>query len=267
MTDIIPMNGIVGVFDILGYQSFLENNEPEQAAREVLGTLSRVDQSVIDSVAEKLPGFKHHKPLLESIRWLIFSDTILITTGAVEVEIPSKQLLRWLIFLRICAELQLHMFQFGLPCRAAISIGKFLVIQNCFAGRSIVDAYGLAKHIDLAAAILSNEAGELFRSLLSTVREGKHPPVFDELVVDYLVPFKGGQEKRFATLNYLQFMQRESEDTSSLQNDLVQMVYRSFWGHNKEIPSDASRKAKNTEQYFRFLKCRFPDSFAGASSW
>jgi hypothetical protein len=45
-TERVYQNGLVGLFDILGYQAFLEKNSPETAAEKVLDILLKLDEEM-----------------------------------------------------------------------------------------------------------------------------------------------------------------------------------------------------------------------------
>jgi hypothetical protein len=260
-----PVSGIVGFFDILGYQSFLEVNEPEVAALTVLNMLSEIDKVVMKYLIEKLPDALTDKNIIDRFKWLVFSDTILFTAGTSEPEDAVTSMKRWVFFLIASDILQWHMFQFGLPLRGAITSGKFIIIGNCFAGRPIIEGYELSQNLDLAATILSHAANlELSQTLQSvekivddklkwTKETTKSIRRFiKSAAVEYLVPFKS-REERYMTLGLgaapIFTGQMPAEDVS-------QMVFEAFWKHNKGITHDAARKARNTEQYLRFLRYR-----------
>lgn len=262
--------GIIGFFDILGYQSFIQNNEPETAAHEVLNTLIGIDKKVMEYIAKIILapiGVKSYEDDLKKIRWLVFSDTILITSLGSEPETAPETTLRWLLFLSACAVLQRHMFEFGLPLRGAITTGKFVIKGNCFAGRPIIEGYQLTQNIDLAATIFSSSAyDELSQTVQNTEQQikeqGKEPTslrqTIEGLTLQYLVPLETMEEKRYTTFNFLAIPTTTGQKPTP---DVAQMVFEAFWKHNKDIPSDASKKATNTEQYLRFLKYKHPTHF------
>jgi hypothetical protein len=74
--------GMVGFFDILGFQSFLENNEPEDAAEQVLKAIVEIPKVVPEELAKAFPESKPESEALRThireTKWLIFSDTILM---------------------------------------------------------------------------------------------------------------------------------------------------------------------------------------------
>jgi hypothetical protein len=260
MSKVESLSGIIGFFDILGYKSFLVNNEPESAASQVLDAITQVGQVITDYIKKEYPeGATKHSELLKSIQWLVFSDSILITIPVSKNE-PSHESIHWIFFLLSCSVLQRHMFEFGLPLRGAISVGNFMIKDNCFVGRPIVEAYQMTEDIDLAATILLPKA---YDQLIEVSTKSKKPDVMrdvfiNKFITEYYVPLKTSG-KLLYTLN---FYAHSSPSGQKPKEDLAQMVFETFWKHNKDIPSDVVAKARNTEQYLRFLKFKHPEHFS-----
>lgn len=156
-------SGLVGFFDILGYQNLLEKNEPEDMAQSVLPILTHIDTTV----KKGLPKIFHTEKeaeqelslikIIDSIKWLVFSDSILITMP-LEDTIDRESSRRWTAFMSLCISLQGSMFKAGLPLRGAITHGKFVIQDTFFAGRAIVEAYKFCNKLDLAACVFTNNA-------------------------------------------------------------------------------------------------------------
>ena len=113
MKDEEPQEGIIGFFDILGYQSFLQNNSAEYAAKEVLGTLTNLDEQIPSLVAKAIEE-RTIPSWVSGTKWLIFSDTILLTSSLSEIEKDIMKITRWMGFVMTCLSLNTHMFKFGL---------------------------------------------------------------------------------------------------------------------------------------------------------
>ena len=84
--------GLVGFFDILGYQNLLERNEPEKIAEDVLPILTNIGERVVNKFRElhnvvtsdvrlRKGSSTAEKELkiIEAVSWLVFSDTVLLT--------------------------------------------------------------------------------------------------------------------------------------------------------------------------------------------
>ena len=239
----IPVQkGIVGIFDILGYENFLENNAVGEALGIVLDKFHEMPQSARSSV-EKLGKEFRWNDILDNTKSIVMSDTIFMSS-AYGSPPEGRRWQIWLVFLLQAAALQRKMFEFGLPIRGAISFGDYILKDSSFAGRPIIDAYRMGSQIEAAAIALTDEAAKEMES--ATADEGI-PACFP--VVEYLVPLKGCSPRRLHTLNFMLV-----GGTQSLKGDARQLVCECFWKHRKDIPPGAYDKLANTEMLLRFLQ-------------
>lgn len=249
MEEAKTQNGLIGFFDILGYQSFLENNDAETAALEVLDIINNIGTIVSSGLIASLrdPNEKQKK-MVESIQWLVFSDTILM---AMEWNESLHDFVGFgIAAIRLCRE----MFDFGLPLRGAIGSGRYLINESCFAGRVIVDAYRAEKNINLAACVLDQKLIDMLMGRGEDAAE-----LVERIVVRYMTPLIDGQYQKRYLLHYLSRHGRLPHPNAV---DIPQLVLNSFWAHGKDITASAETKARNTESFLRFLFHRFPDDFA-----
>ena len=84
--------GLVAYFDILGYLSFLQSNDVSIATEEVLITLGKMEGEIVESFPPEISGYPLRAELKDHIKWLIFSDTILIYSPVAEDEVSKKLL-------------------------------------------------------------------------------------------------------------------------------------------------------------------------------
>lgn len=238
--------GLIGFFDILGYQNLLERNEPEKIAEDVLPILTDVGETVTKQLKELQKGAlsaviaKHYEKIIQKMRWLVFSDTVLLTMSIEEMD-PNVVHLSWMMFLLAVIGLQTNLFRAGLPTRGAIEHGKFFIKDTCFAGRTIVTAYQLCSQIELAACVFSEVAAKEFRRVESSDPFNK---LYGTFVVEYLVPMKSGEKHLLTVMAH----------TYNLDSpDIHGEVMRAFWGNTKDISHSARQKAQNTEQWLEFL--------------
>jgi hypothetical protein len=260
MEEIKTKSGLVGFYDIMGYQSFLENNDAEIATSEVLriisGISSRVNQhisSILDALiddADKKNFSSQIKEYVGKIQWLVFSDTILML-----LECGSSDTFSHLIFVFAAGALCRQMFDFGLPVRGAIKRGKYLITESCFAGRTIVEAYRTETSLNLAACAVERQ---IYQDIKGSTKDTENLAILNKMLVEYLTPLKNEQHEKMILLNFLPI---QSPKMSRLDTDVRQMVLNSFWAHNKDMEPSAQIKAKNTENFFRFLKHKMPDVF------
>jgi hypothetical protein len=225
-TELVHQNGLIGFFDILGYQEFLDANpaEPaaENAAQKVLDALLRLDEEMSQKVL-KLFGPDVSEDVAEmvnAIKLFVFSDTVLLTLDLSKVD-PQRQGFYWLTFLMQCSSLWMRMFEFGLPLRGAITKGPYLVQKACFAGKPIVEAYQLANDLNCAGVVIAGSVIESF----------KHIPL-KTLHFDYSFPSKTKVFVEHAALNVM-FARPENQEKWA--GDIRQLVHESFWAHNKSV--------------------------------
>lgn len=250
-------NGLVAFFDILGYQSFLENNDAEIATSKIIDIINESGMAVSSQMITNIETMTDaDKEVLKSIQWLVFSDTILML-----MKWDRASFREWMVFTAAAIKLCRHMFDFGLPLRGAIKTGSYLVSKSCFAGRAIVDAYRAETSLDLAACSVDGEIINIVQTL--TIKESDYEEILNLFVVKYMTPLKDGHYKKMSLLNYLI---PDNEELTLPDTDVQQLILNSFWEHNKDISSSAEYKAKNTANFFRYLKFKFPEIFSPHSA-
>jgi len=237
---------LVGLFDILGYQVFLDANPAEtaaeNAAQKVLDTLVRLDEEMPQKML-KVFGMPLEEPfakIVSEIKWLVFSDTVLLTLDLSQVTKRKLAGAYWSVFLMQCASLWRSMFEFGLPLRGAITKGPYLVDKTCFAGKPIVEAYQLASDLNCAGVVIAGSVIELFKPFSPNL-----------LYFDYLFPSKARGFVEKAALNVTLPLQENQEKWAG---DIRQLVHESFRAHNKGVGPGVLEKIDNTERLLRFLK-------------
>lgn len=253
--------GIIGFFDILGHQNFVENNEDVagEATEKVLNFIVNLEKNIQSHVRNILKNSKNFKKLVDEIKFLVFSDTILLTTTYARNEGNDRKTDRWILFLVASLKLNRWMFEYGLPLRGVVTTGSFRVKEHCFAGKPIIDAYKLCHDLDLAACVMTDNAYREVMNLVDSSKREKIKKLLDAFVIEYLIPRKSGKADKLPTLNSLTLrgLKPKSKKTNvkSKDNkiDIRQYVFNSFWKHNKDIPQEALSKVANTEQYLRYI--------------
>lgn len=244
--------GIVGFYDILGYQSFLEANAASDAVEQILNTFQAIPAEVKNQLDASMYNAAPIVEITSSIETLLFSDTILVT-------LPYKandfehQLTAWVIFTIYSAYLQRHLFHYGLPIRGAIAFGAFVTKKACFAGEPIIEAYKTGHTVD-AAAIVYAPTAETEMARLKTVGNAANEAGFP-FVAFYRVPLHNLGSAQLRTVN---FAAVANPTVGSLSGDERKLVSESFWKHGKQIPPNAYGKITNTELLLRFLKTVAP---------
>lgn len=260
MDDQKPQEGIIGYFDILGYAKFMENNDVNTVAANVVETLTNLKKQVPETIYNYFKSWKINdtslkmiKELAEGINWLIFSDTILLTSNYSVDEgkkLEEKQfikLMQWAIFVCTSSFLVRHMFEFGLPVRGVITKGKFIMKDSCYTGKPLIDAYNLANILDLSVCVITNIAYEEVENLVQFIK--KIDVVLSRILQNafeyYLVPKKNEEapEKLF-TLNLFCYLGVWKFYEFS-KTDVKQMILDAFSKHNKSITEREQKKVRN----------------------
>lgn len=249
----MSLNGLVGLFDILGYQTFLENNCPETAAERVeavLNTLVDLGRVMRQEVTRFMGHDETSEKIAKKTKYLIFSDTVLLTLDLSELKESNQEPLSvgemkemaFDSFLVHCVLLWRKTFEFGLPLRGAITKGPYLVKEALFAGRPMVEAYKLGKNINCSGVVLANEVVQWCKDELPA---GSIAP--KALYFDYSFPIKNpGESIGNVALNV------------TWSGDIHPSVHESFSAHHKVIGSGVPQKIQNTEALLRFLKANWP---------
>jgi hypothetical protein len=253
--------GIIGFFDILGYQSFLVNNEDVagESTEKVLNFIVNLEKNIQSHVRNILKNSKNFKKLVDEIKFLVFSDTILLTTTYARNEGNDRKTDRWILFLVASLKLNRWMFEYGLPLRGVITTGNFRIKEHCFVGKPIIDAYELCHDLDLSACVMTDKSFQEVTNLINSSKRKKIKKLLNASIVKYLIPKKGGKEEKLPTLNLFTLSglkpKSKKSNVKSKDNkiDIRQFVFNSFWKHNKDIPQEALNKVMNTEQYLRYI--------------
>lgn len=242
--------GLVGFFDILGYQNLLERNEPELIVEKVLPILTGIRDNCNEEIYTYLPLEKYPKqkakitPIIAAMEWLVFSDTILLSLPFdCNKGDSSLHYHYWLTFLSAARILQKRLFEAGLPVRGAIDYGKFLIKDSLFAGRCIIKAYQLSNKIEMAACVLSEDAVSNFQ--LNPAKKNRES-VAKAFLVEYLVPTKDGDTRMYVVI--------ARPASATKHSEIHEAVMHAFWGHGKDIPQSVRPKVDNTKQWLEYLE-------------
>lgn len=242
-----PQQGLVGFFDILGYQQIIDNNDIAIAARLISTAIISLPGKVKSVLTGRFSAGNRSaiESDLSAIECRVISDSIVATcpqTGKTPAEIHWNNIL----FVTYCAQLLRSSFDAGLPLRGAIDYGEYYLDKDCFAGQPIIDAYRLSCRLPFSGAVATPKCAKLIDE---STESGK--PILDRFVSALLFPMtvelKNMGSQKLYLLNWIS----PFSDWGTPPNDIRTFVYTSFHAHNKDIGDSARYKAELTELTIR----------------
>jgi len=180
----------------------------------------------------------------KQLEHVVFSDTIVLLLRN-EDNAQSPMVHGFGAAADAALRLMAQLFAKGLPSRCVIHEGEFMMQQSCLAGRGIAEAYRLCGELDFSGIVLSNKVRERI--------SGWNPVTTQtSIIFEYLVPLKGGAEKKLLCLNWYQTL--DEDDRKACDQDVIQFVSESFWKYNKDLPISTDSKVRNTCKLIRRFK-------------
>lgn len=249
------MKGVIAFLDILGYQSFLENNSATESALKVLDMVTRLPKETHAQVATSWTAHKLDKAIADSLQHVIFSDTIVLLIPLDEKEENFNPAVVYMMSL--AGILVAKMFDEGLPMRGAVIEGDFVVKDTCFAGTGIVEAYRLCSRLDFSGIVMSEEISSKFDNNRKTASALLNEAIYQRLCVPILSPLKSAIpseniERRLTHINWVLFTAGALR--KHLETDVIQCVMSRFWAHGKDCPVAVDGKIRNTCKMIRRLR-------------
>jgi hypothetical protein len=192
---------------------------------------------------------------LQEIKWNIFSDTIF---GSISLNGKDSEVLllrKWVLFLASCLLLQRRAFDEGLPLRGALATGTYILKDNIFIGKPIVDAYNLCQAQNWSGAALTKNTGMEFENFIEKNRNKKTLEGVDEFLSMYPVPMKSGKPITLMCLrwcgarNLISFTFKSPNDANSLKN----LIKNKFSEHNKTVSDEVADKINNTALFLQYI--------------
>lgn len=254
--------GVVAFFDILGYKQFLRHNPCDDASAFVVRTIAEAKTAVLSNILSTVADEKDADILIQhakSITWVIFSDTIMLLCPFEQSISPVNAVRRWHAVIISAQILSKYMFEEGLPLQGCIAYGEFIHEQNCFAGRTVLDAYEIAGKIPFAGSVFTSVAFEELQRVAEPFAL-QQDITAKILLMASIVNFEielNGRVQQMPTLNFLTVngIQREQ---SAWYGSYYEIVHRSFTKHNKPLEDKAYAKAQQTAEYLATLDSKFP---------
>lgn len=246
-------HAIVGFFDILGYGSFLENNDAADAIEPVLKLFDLMPQEIRDyyaSLIQNWAGKSLVQGVLDATKSLVFADTIVLILPYTSPD-DTRKALKWSLFVAQTALLARKMFDCGLPIRGAVSFGTCYVKNNCFAGRAISEAHKLERSLEAAAIAFDTSAETEVETIVGKDKMNDRREGFGTGLVKYLHPTKADCRCHYV-INFAapgSFYVGES-----LEGDERKLVLDRFLKRGKTVSKKEEIKVNNTAALLRFFK-------------
>jgi hypothetical protein len=244
--------GLVGFFDILGYQNIVDNNTIEEVSEIITGLLLKlpdiVRSNMKESFSEKIrPGMEAR---LGELRATLISDSILLVFPVDRKKNIWEKILSFALFKSYVERLIGAMFREGLPMRGAVDFGDYFVADRSFAGKPIIDCYRLGQSLDFSGCVITKRCATLMDLLVKEAREEDRafasvkPGYFG---YDYLCPVRDQKWESYRLIDWSLY-------TGDEIHDVRESVFTAFKDHNKDIGLGVARKMENTEMMLRFFK-------------
>ena len=235
--------GLVGFFDILGYQNIIDNNTIYDVSNIVSNVLLKLPDKVREEITKLHDGdHKRFDTMYRNINSTLISDSILLTFSIDAEEQPWRRLFAFFLFKFYVAELLALTFREGVPVRGAIDFGDFFLKKYCFAGRPIINCYRVGQLLDFSGCIMTSRCRDAINTLIA--KDDKLNVELGDFGYEYLCPCRDQTYERFLLLSW------------SVGNaaDIRQAVFEAFKAHNKDMGPGVERKLTNTELILRFLR-------------
>jgi hypothetical protein len=241
------VNGLVGFFDVLGYQNIIDNNEIAVISKILGEILLKVPDHARNYVRESTARTHATKQIVDRIMKnavaRLISDSILIVQPF-RSEAPSTRYLEAILGIAFARHIFESTFTHGLPVRGAIDIGEVYLDDHCFAGKPAIECFRLGQALNLAACVVTPRAATILDDMARAAPELETS--LADLFVRFLCPMKDGS---YAHHNALRLSARFLQ-----AGDPRQMVFDSFCMHNKDIGPGVLEKLGHTECLIRQMR-------------
>jgi hypothetical protein len=242
-----PIQGIVAFLDVLGYQNFIDNNSVGKAVEILTNVFTGLKEASVEDYKTRWvkPGVAA-KRRFEDVFIQTLSDSIIFHFQTPKGSIPISD---WMTFLQIVRVTQRRLFDNGFPARGAVACGQYYFRDGFLVGRPFMEAYRLTQSLEFAGVVLTAEASTRMKGDFKNQNVALRGFAGG---VDFLVPMKENREGKFYCLCPL----RLGEIQTEILSDVAELVYQSFWQHQKDVPANVDLKITNTIKFWRYWVCR-----------
>jgi hypothetical protein len=237
--------GIVGFFDILGYQEIIANDEIEQTSAFVSDLFEKLPGEVEKTIKSIIaPEYK----VENKIEWNMFSDTILLNMPVVGIDFSFGP---WQLFVITSICLLRQMFEKGVPVRGGIAYGKYFIADKCIAGKPIVDAHAIGQLQNWTGCCFDKTAENEYDKFTRLYPAPEWKKIANQFVFKYIVPLKDSSNKLY-TINWVNLF--KALPPVFPDTNYRQTVLKSFSKNNKQLKPDVINKVNNTELFISYVK-------------
>jgi hypothetical protein len=249
----ISQYGLVAVFDILGYQEFLDKNPVNYQVDVVSDTLEKIPNETMALLNEMFG--ESNGSALSSI---VLSDSIIFTIPLIQKDAEGQSynsdeikanFFAWNRMLLGCAIFMRKMFDAGFPLRGALTLGHYFSAESWLVGQPLVKAYRETTKQEWSGCILSVVAGKGVDKICAQYGKGKDRLM--SFVFKYEVPLKDGAKEERYVCNWA--AEKSTQIFLPIPNPR-DYVLRAFVQHKKGVSERERQKVDNTEAFLWYFK-------------
>lgn len=241
-------SGIVCFFDILGYKSIMENNSLESIHTIIEEIFYKTPDDVVNQLTKggnDALNEEIRETITNHIKHIIVSDSIVVFIDTENLTTNEIRLIDGVFVFYISFLFRLF-FNRGLPMRAGIAFGEYLIYESTFAGKTIVESYSLSDSLEFSGLAMKEETFDKIKVFFE--KKSISTKLLTTQFIKFTSPTKNGDQ----SLYQLNWMGR-----SFKCHDTEQRAFNCFHAHGKTSNQSVMNKIKNTVntiRYFKFIK-------------
>ena len=251
---------LIGVFDILGFQSMIEATDSDPPGKlEALAKSVEVFVKIVDAIGGEDAAFESFgKKSASPPRPLHVSDTFFLYTQA-------RGTADLLCFLWTAHSLVFHSIVHGFPFRGALATGELFINEQhrIILGHSLVEAYEFGQRLDWAGAALTPSLENYIEEI--GFRDRLYP-----LILSYDLPFKDARVRNSTSnlcINWVadvaNYLNPEFVETKFPINDIKQKSVREKIGNTRSFLQYALKQGKFSSPSNRRIVLGEPEADGG----
>jgi hypothetical protein len=265
--DMPVQRGFVAFLDVLGYGSLIAHPSINETVREVVNTVSQCRINTEEAIRARFKGdlSMDNEQILESvlarIKWLIFSDTIVITFDTLSGFPDDHPYWHtyWRMFLTQISQLYCDLFSVGLPLRGAITYGEYVSRDYCFGGKPIVDAHLLCEALDFSGIAVDRSAMDALSQRLPSIQNTSDWPI------SINEKDKRAEMKQYFVVNVLRGITKATTETFLPPTKLK--IEKAFSSHGKNLALAGEKVDKTTRLIKELVREYFVSAILKTGPW